>query len=114
MNDPKKPGEEPQRVSQPDEMPGQTPPMQAPARPAEYEKNVPHEPGQPIAHTGTVGEGSYEGTRKYREGYEKFSRQTSPDEARRKAEQINPDDPSLKQAEQRGKDAARISAPSIH
>ena len=108
MNDPKNPNEEPQRVSQPEK---QTPPMEAP------EKTVPHESGQPVAMTGESGEGSYEGTRKYREGYDKFSQKTSPDDAQKKAEKIDPNDPSLKQAEQRGKSGGtggRISAPSIH
>lgn len=115
MNDPKKPNEEPRRVSQPDEMPGQTPPMEAPSRPGiEYEKNVPHEPGQPIAMTGDKGEGSYTGTKKYQEGYKKFSQQTSPEDARKKAAKIDPNDPSLKEAEQRGKDAGRVTSPSIH
>jgi len=64
--------------------------------------------------TGEKGEGSHQGTRKYREGYEKFSQKTSPEDARRMAEKIDPNDPALKQAEQRGKEAGRAPAPSIH
>lgn len=111
MNDPNKPNEEPRRVSQP----SQNPPVQAPGNPpSEYERNVPHNPDPSVAMTADKGEGSYEGTRKYQEGYKKFSQQTSPDDARKKAEKIDTNDPSLKQAEQRGKSAGRVSAPSIH
>lgn len=107
MNDPKKPNEEPRRVSQP-EQPGQTKPG------TEYEKNVPHEHGQPVAMTGDKGEGSYTGTKQYQEGYKKFSQKTSPEDARKKAEKIDPNDPQLREAEQRGKDAGRTTSPSIH
>lgn len=110
MNDPNKPNE-PQRVSNPE----QTPPMETPPMPAtEYEKNVPHAPDQSTAmsQSGKGGEGSYEGTKQYQEGYKKFSQQTSPNDAIQKANKINPNDPSLKQAEQQGKQ--RVSAPSIH
>jgi hypothetical protein len=72
------------------------------------------EPGQPIAKTGKKGEGSYEGTKKYQEGYQKFSQQTSPEDARKRAEKIDPNDPSLKEAEKRGKEAGeRLSSPSV-
>jgi hypothetical protein len=118
LNDPKKPMEEPQRVSNPNP---NTPPMEAPSRPqTEYEKNVPHSPDQSVAMKNDgKGEGSYEGTKQYQDGYKKFSEETSPDDAVKKAEQINPNDPSLKQAEQRGKSSnggtgGRISVPSIH
>jgi hypothetical protein len=126
MNDPKKPTEEPRRTSQPNELPGQTPPMEAPPRPGtEYERNVPHNPDQSVAKTGEGGEGSYKGTRQYQEGYEQFSRDTSPDDAMRKASEIDPDDPELLKAARVGKTSSesskknggtggRISAPSIH
>lgn len=111
MNDPKKnPGQEPQRVSSPNEMPSQSKP------PTEFEKNVPHG-DTPVSMSGKGGEGSYEGTKKYREGYDKFAQQTSPEDAQKKAEKIDANDASLKQAEQRGKNGGtggRISAPSIH
>jgi len=106
MNDPKNPGEEPKRVSNPDEVPNKE-------SPSEFEKNVPRT-SEPISMSGEAGEGSYEGTRKYREGYDKFSQKTSPEDAQKKAEKIDTNDASLKQAEQRGKNAGRISAPSIH
>lgn len=105
MNDPNK--QQPQRVSNPT-------PEQPPA-PSEYEKNVPHAPEQPVAISKSAkgGEGSYEGTKQYQQGYEKFAKQTSPDDAVKTATEINPNDPSLKQAEQRGK-SGRTSSPSIH
>lgn len=113
MNDPNKPTPEPQRVSNPNP---NTPPMEAPPRPqTEYEKNVPHNPDQSVAvsKSGKGGEGSYEGTKQYQEGYDSFARQTSPEDALKKAREINPDDPSLEQAEQRAR-AGRVSAPSVH
>ena len=94
MTDPKKPME-PQRTSQP-----QTPPDETPSHPGtEYEKNVPHTPEQPVAMSGESGEGSYQGTREYLEGYERFSESHSPEETVREAKKINPDDPKLKEAE---------------
>jgi hypothetical protein len=66
-----------------------------------------------VSKSGKGGEGSYEGTKKYQEGFEKFAEDTSADEAVKKAGEINPDDASLKKAEQRGKDG-RTSAHSIH
>lgn len=123
MSDPKTP-QEPRRVSQPGQTPGQepneipggTPPVEAPSTPqTEYEKHVPHSPNQPVAHTGKSGEGSYEGTRKYAEGYDEFARTTTPDTAVAKAKKIDPDDPSLRKAEERAKHAAeRTSSSSIH
>ena len=49
MNDPKNPGEEPKRVSNPDEMPTESNP------PSEFEKNVPHTNEKPISMTGGFG-----------------------------------------------------------
>ncbi len=78
---------------------------------------------QPVAMSGDKGEGSYKGTQQYKEGYEKFSKEVSPDGAMQKAKQIDPDQQDLKQAEQQGKTGkttenggtgGRISAPSIH
>jgi hypothetical protein len=116
VNDPKK-QPEPQRVSNPQ----QEPPMEAPQNPqTEYEKSVPHSTEKTtlsVSQDGKGGEGSYQGTKQYQDGYKKFSKETSPDDAMKKANDINPNDASLKQAEQRGKNGGtggRISAPSIH
>lgn len=117
MADPKMPDPEPRRVSQPGKTrPDETPtPVEAPKQPSEWEKEVPHTGSQPVALTGRYGEGNYEATREYAEGYEEFASQTTPDESVRKGKKIDPDDPALKEAEQRGKRAeARPSAPSIH
>lgn len=118
MNDPKNPNQEPRRTSQP-QQPGNEPPMEAPTSPAtEFEKNVPH-PGanQPVAKAGESGEGSYKGTEQYTEGYKKFAQQTSPDEALKKAKQIDPNDPKLREANEKGKakasDVERASSPSL-
>lgn len=115
MNDPKKQPQEPQRVSNPQQQPA---PMQTPPNPqTEFEKSVPHSDDPSIAMSGESGEGSYKGTKQYNEGYKKFSKDTSPEDAIKKANEINPNEPSLKQAEQRGKNGGtggRISAPSIH
>ena len=120
MNDPNKPNEEPRRVSNPNP---QTPPIEEPPMPGtEYEKNVPHqpEPSTAVSKSGEAGEGSYQGTRQYLEGYEKFAEKTSPENALKKAKEIDSADPSLKQAEKSGRIAqnggtgGRISAPSIH
>ncbi len=109
MADPKTP--EPRRVSQPEE----SRPDETPKPPSEWEKEVPHTGSQPVARTGRYGEGNYEATREYAEGYEEFASHTTPDESVRKGKEIDPDEPSLKDAEQRGKRAeARPSAPSIH
>jgi hypothetical protein len=100
---PTNPDQEPRRTAPP-EQPGQTPPNEAPPSPAtEYEKHVPHDPNQPVARAGTVGEGSYEGTRAYDDGLEQFSKDVSPEEAVQRARKIDVDDPELKDAERRGK-----------
>jgi len=123
MNDPKKqPQEEPRRTSQPN--PGEQPmtPMEAPSTPnTEFEKQVPHQGNMPIAKTGKVGEGSYEGTRQYDEGLEEFSKKSSPEQSVQQAKKIDPDDPELKRAEQIGKSKQanmsserRTSSASIH
>jgi len=113
MNDPSKPNQEPRRVSQPNQpsQPQKTKPVEAPG--SEYEKEVPHSGEPPVAHTGKFGEGSYEGTREYAEGYEEFARSTSPDESVKKGQEIDPNDPVLKEAEERAK-SARVSSTSIH
>ena len=151
MQEPKKePQEEPRRTSQPN--PGQQPmtPMEPPTAPGtEYEKQVPHQGNQPIAESsassnsgpnprltgadsraigkmGQSGEGSYEGTRDYDEGLEKFTQSHPPDESVRKGKQIDPNDPELAKAEAIGKSKqanvahegrksgdGRASAPSV-
>lgn len=112
---PTNPNEEPRRTSQPNQ-PGQTPPQEAPQRPeTEWEKHVPHAPNQPVAKTGKYGEGSYEATRQYDEGVERFSKDVPPEEAIRRAKSNDPDDPELREAERKGKEHAvdRTSAASI-
>ena len=107
MPDPNKKPEEPQRTSQP--MPNQpTTPMEAPVSPStEYEKQVPHEGNQPVAHAGKSGEGSYEATQRYDNGIDQFSKQNSPDQSFEKGKKIDVDDPALKKAEAAGKAPAK-------
>lgn len=115
MNDPKTPNQEPRRTSQPGKKtnePRETPGTKA-APATEYEKDVPHTGEQPVAYTGKSGEGSYEGTREYSEGYEEFASHTSAEESVEKGKKIDPNEPSLKDAEQRAKRGqARVSRPS--
>ncbi|MGZ3420875.1 MAG: hypothetical protein ACXVEE_23565 [Polyangiales bacterium] len=112
MNDPKQPNQEPRRVSNP--QPSQPPPIETPSAPqTEYEKEVPHSPNQPVAKTGTKGEGSYEGTRQYDEGLEKFTETHSNEETIQAAKKIDPNDPALKQAEKKAREG-RVSSSSIH
>ena len=118
MHEPKKEPEQPQRTSQPN--PGEQPmtPMEAPTSPGtEFEHQVPHQGNQPIARSGTSGEGSYEATRQYDEGLEKFTESHPPDESLRDAQSIDPNDPELKKAEQIGKSKRssepRVSSPSV-
>jgi hypothetical protein len=112
MNDPKTPTEEPRRVSNP--QPGETPPMEAPSTPqTEYEKEVPHSPNQPVAKMGKTGEGSYEGTKQYDEGLEKFTETHSNEDTIKTAKKIDVDDPALKKAEKKAREG-RVSSSSIH
>jgi hypothetical protein len=124
--DPKHKPEEPQRTSQPH--PGETP-IEAPDQPdTEYERNVPHQGSEPIAHMGTSGEGSYEGTKQYDDGLDAFSKQHSVDESIEAGRKIDTNDPALKAAEEKGKapmkrggdrkptmqpDEGRASTPSV-
>ena len=103
--DPNKKPTEPQRTSQP--QPGETP-MEAPQQPnTEYERNVPHEGNEPIARTATSGEGSYEGTQKYDNGIDQFSKQHSVQESIEAGRKIDTNDPELKAAEEKGKAPAK-------
>lgn len=107
MNEPKK--QEPQQPENPQ--------TRTPSNPtSEFEKNIPHNDDNTVAMSqeGVSGEGSYRGTKQYQDGYKKFSQQTSPDDAVKKATKIDPNDPSLEQAERQGKGAGRASAPSVH
>jgi hypothetical protein len=58
---------------------------------------------QAIARTGTVGEGSYEATRAYEEGFQEFSEVHSAEESIADADEIDLDDPELARAEKAGK-----------
>jgi hypothetical protein len=113
MNDPKTPSQEPRRVSNP--QPGEAPPMEAPPQgpQTEYEKEVPHSPNQPVAKMGGKGEGSYEGTKQYDEGLEKFSETNSNEDTIKRAKSIDVDDPALKKAEKKAREG-RVSSASIH
>lgn len=106
--DPNQKPQEPQRTSQPTQPNQPPPPMEMPGQPnTEYEKQVPHEGNQPIARVGEGGEGSYEGTQKYDNGLDQFSKQNSPEQSFEKGRKIDVDDPALKQAEQAGKQPAK-------
>lgn len=122
--DPKNP-EQPRRTSQPTpQQPDQpSPPMEAPGNPnTEYERQVPHEGNQPIARTATGGEGSYEGTQRYDNGMDQFSKQHSLEDSIADAKQIDTSDPALGKAEKQAKqgpakgkaDKERASIPSVH
>jgi hypothetical protein len=124
--DPNQKPTEPQRTSQP--QPGEKP-MEAPQQPnTEYERNVPHQGNEPIAHTGKSGEGSYEGTKQYDDGLDAFTKNHPVDESIEAGKKIDVNDPSLKAAEEKGKapaksggerkptmspDQGRTSSPSI-
>jgi hypothetical protein len=88
--------------------PGQTPPKATSST-----KRSGESAEQAIARKGKYGEGSYEGTREYAEGYEEFAQSTSPDESVEKGKKIDTNDPALKEAEERAK-RGRTSSTSIH
>ena len=116
MPEPKKePQEEPRRTSQPDADPQPMTPMEPPSAPGtEFEKKVPHQGNQPIARSDAArsGEGSYEGTRRYDEGLERFSEEKPVEESLRDARSIDTEDPELKRAEKIGKSKSAESRPS--
>ncbi len=106
--DPNQKPTEPQRTSQP-QQPGETPmPVESPPQPGtEYERNVPHQGNEPIAHTGKGGEGSYEGTKQYDDGLDAFTKKHPVEESIESGRKIDMNDPTLKAAEEKGKAPAK-------